>query len=153
MAQTKAKLTIPKSKDNLFATLLESYDVLLADGMYEVEIKKLTEKKTDKQVKTIFGLLIESVIVKANDDGIDTSSFLKLLVQEDMPTGVGLTKDFLYQLFLVCCPVYDDFGRRITLSKMSVGQAAKFFEDCRNLLASRDIVVPDPDPNWKHKKK
>jgi hypothetical protein len=105
--------------------------------------------KSYQQVKTHFGLLIKTVIAKTNDEGIDTSKFLKLLVQEDLPTGVGLTSGFLHQLFYLLCPVYDDEGKRVTLSKMNTEQASKWLEDCRNLLASRGIYVPDPDPNWK----
>ncbi len=109
-------------------------------------LKKTVKSKSNKQVRTHFGLLIKTVIVKANDEGIDTSDFLKLIVQDDLPTGVGLTNDFLHQLFLNVCPVYDDDSRKVTLSKMNTEQASKWFDDCRNLLASRGIYVDNPDP-------
>lgn len=106
-----------------------------------------TALRTNQQIKCHFGLLINSVIAQANDDGLDTSSFLKLLVKEDSPTGVGLTKDFLHELFYCVCPVYRD-GQRITLSRMTIDEASRWFDECRNLLASRGIFVADPDPNW-----
>ena len=109
-------------------------------------LKKTVKSKSNRQVRTHFGLLIKTVIVKSNDEGIDTSKFLKLLVQEDLPTGVGLTSDFLHQLFYLICPIYDEDGRRVTLSGMSTEQASKWFEECRNLLASRGMFVDDPDP-------
>ena len=115
-------------------------------------LKKTVKSKTNKQVKTHFGLLIKTVIIKANDEGIDTSKFLKLITQDDLPSGIGLTTDFLHQLFLNVCPVYDDDGKKVTLSKMNTGQASKWFEECRNLLASRGVYIPDPDPHWKDKK-
>jgi len=112
-------------------------------------LKKTVKSKSNKQVRTHFGLLLKTVIVQANNEGIDTSDFLKLIVQDDLPTGVGLTNDFLHQLFLNVCPVYDEDGRKVTLSKMTTEQASKWLEDCRNLLASRGIYISDPDPNWK----
>lgn len=131
------------------------YDKLEAEappGCYEQVIKRTKKYKTNQQVKTHFGLLLNSIIAQANEQGIDTSGFLKLLLQEDLPTGVGLTKDFLHQLFYVCCPTYDAEGRRVTLSKMSTIEASNWFERCRNLLASRGFYVNDPDPHWKDKK-
>jgi len=46
--------------------------------------------------------------------------------------------------------VTDDDGRRVTLSKMSTVQAAKFLDECRNLVSTTvGIYIPDPNPNWK----
>lgn len=116
-------------------------------------LKKTVKSKTNRQVRTHFGLLIKTVIIKANDEGIDTSKFLNMIVQDDLPSGVGLTIDFLHQLFLNVCPVYDDDGKKVTLSKMNTEQASKWFDECRNLLASRGIYVDEPDPNWQEKKR
>jgi galactokinase len=121
-------------------------------GVTEI-LKKTVKSKTNKQVRTHFGLLIKTIIVKTNDEAIDTSEFLKLIVRSDLPSGVGLTSDFLHQLFLNVCPVYDDEGRKVTLSKMTTDQASKWFEECRNLLSSRGIYVSDPNPNWKNEVK
>lgn len=122
------------------------------EGKPVTEILKRTVKsKTNKQVKTHFGLLIKTIVVKANDEGIDTSDFLKLIVHDDLPTGVGLTSDFLHQLFLNICPVYDDDGKKVTLSQMNTKQASKWLKECRNLMSSRGIYIDDPDPNWNKK--
>ena len=121
-------------------------------GRYTVEIKRIPKEKTHKQVKTIFGLLINTAILEANEKGIDTSEFVKLLTDDSMPNGVPLTKDFLKELLYICCPIFDEQGHRITLSKASTKQANKFFEDCQNLLSSRDIYIPDPNPNYKENK-
>jgi hypothetical protein len=124
------------------------------EGRAVDEILKLTSKsKTNKQVKTHFGLLINTVIAEANDRGIDTSDLLKMLISDDLPTGVGLTKDFLHELLYAVCPTCDEEGRRVTLKQMTSSQASNWFERSRNLLASRGFYVEDPDPNWKEKEK
>lgn len=120
-------------------------------GRYTVEVKRVKKAKTKKQLGVIFGLMMNSVIAQANDLGIDTSYFLEYLVQEDIPKGQGLTRDFIHELIYVVCPTTDEDGRRVTLSKMNTAQAARLFEDFRNLMAPLGIVVPDPDPNWKEK--
>lgn len=138
-------LQFPKSVEQQRTNLLKKYDE-----------KFLTERlllrrplRTQQQIKCHFGLLISTVIAKANDEGIDTSAFLKMLVQDDLPTGIGLTADFLHELFYLVCPIFDKEGHRTTLSKMDVEQASQWFDQCRNLLASRGIYVPDPNPNWR----
>ena len=120
-------------------------------GRYTVQISKPRKAKTKKQLGTIFGLMMESVIAQANDLGIDTSYFLQYLVKDDLPKGQGLTKDFIHELMYVVCPTTDDEGKRVTLSKMNTKQAAELFEGFRNLMAPLGIVVPDPDPEWKEK--
>jgi len=130
----------------------DKFEAEAPPGCYEQIIKRTKKYKTNQQVKMHFGLLIDTIIARANDEGIDTSKFLKLLLREDLPTGVGLTKDFLHQLFYLVCPTYDAEGRRVTLSKMSTTEASDWFDRCRNLLSSRGLYVDDPDPDWRNKK-
>lgn len=156
MAKTRIKVRAQKFGPKLIydainAELLHEFEAQAPNGHYDVDIRKANKPKTHQQVKTHFGLLINSIIAQANDEGVDTSSFLRLLIQDDLPTGIGLNKDFLHQLFYVLCPTYDSEGRRITLSKMSIEEASKWFERCRNLLASRGFYVDDPNPNWRTK--
>ena len=115
------------------------------------QLRVISKMRSPQQIKCHFGLLINTVIAKANDEGIDTSAFLKLLVRDDLPSGVGLTSDFLHELFYLVCPIFNEEGHRTTLSKMTVDEASRWFEECRNLLASRGIYVDDPDKNWKTK--
>jgi len=125
-----------------------------SDGKWLVETLTLVRPlRTSQQIKCHFGLLINSVIAKANDEGIDTSTFLKMMVRDDLPTGIGLTKDFLHVLFYALCPCVDEEGKRVTLSRMTTEQASAWFEQCCNLLASRGIYIPDPDPNWREQEK
>lgn len=110
-------------------------------------MKTDTKSKTHKQVKTIFGLMILQTIAQANDLGIDVSDFLKYLVDDKIPKGQGLTKDFLHELMYTICPTTDFEGRRITLSKMNTIQAANLFERFRTIVAPLGIVIDDP--GWK----
>ena len=126
------------------------FDAECSDGCYAVDIKKSVKHKSKNQLGAHFGLLIQNVIVQANDNGYDTSSFLKELVRDDLPNGVPLSKDFLKELFYALCPIYRD-GKRITLSKASTAEASKHFEECRNLLAAHDIYIEEPNSNWKEK--
>ena len=140
-------LQFPKNIEEQRMLLLKKYD-----GKFLTE--RLTVRRplrTSQQIKCHFGLLINTVIARANDEGIDTSSFLKLLVRDDLPSGMGLTSDFLHELFYLVCPIFNEEGHRTTLSKMTVDEASRWFEECRNLLASRGIYVDDPDKNWKTK--
>lgn len=121
-------------------------------GRYVQETKRMGNPKTPKQVRTIFGLMIDSTIAQANDLGIGASDFLQYLVSTDIPKGVGLTQDFLHSLMYTVCPTTDEEGRRVTLSKMSTVQAANLFERFRTLVGPLGIDIPDPDPNWKKEK-
>lgn len=123
----------------------------ISNGCYAIEIKRAVKSKSQEQLGAHFGLMIQEAIAKANDDGMDTSTFLKELVKDDIPSGVGLTKDFLKEIFYALCPIYDDEGRRVTLSKASTLQASKHFNDCRNLLAGHGIFIDEPNPRWKEK--
>lgn len=107
-------------------------------------MKTEPKKKTHKQVKTIFGLMILQTIAQANDLGIDVSDFMEYLVDKSIPKGQGLTKDFLHELMYVICPTTDFNGRRVTLSKMDTIQAASLFERFRTIVAPLGIVIEDP---------
>lgn len=122
-------------------------------GCYHFTLKKDIPPKTEQQVKTIFGLLIGSAIEQVNDMGLDTSEFLKRLLQKDLPSGVPVRKDTLYALLLDLCPVYNENHEKLSLSKMNIAQTGQFFNDCRSFLASRGIDIPDPDKHWREKLK
>ncbi len=121
-----------------------------ADGCLEVTIKRAVKAKTNKQLGAHFGLMIASAITQANNMGMDTSEFLKEMVHKTLPSGVGLTTNFLKEIMYALCPIYHE-DKRITLSKASTVEASKHFDDCRNLLAAHGIYVDEPDVNWKDK--
>jgi hypothetical protein len=114
-------------------------------------ITKYRQPKTVNQVKMIFGNMIEQTIAQANDLGIDVSYLLKYLLDDRIPKGQGLTKDFLHELMYVICPTTDEDGKRVTLSKMDTIEAAKLFDRFRDMVAPLGIVIPEPDKNWRKK--
>lgn len=130
----------------------EEFVKQLPPGCFKLIIEKAVKEKSDRQRKMIFGHMIESTIVQANDLGIDVSAFLKYLLADYEPKGQGLTKDFLHELMYVICPTTDENGRRITLSRMDTQQAAALFDRFRNIVAPLGIVINDPDPNWRTQK-
>lgn len=122
----------------------------LPAGRYRLRIEKVVNPKSNAQLGAFFGLLLGSAIEQANDMGLDTSLFLREMVRSDVPSGMGLTKGLLKEIFYCLCPMYRG-DKRITLSRASKGEAAKFFTDCQTLLSAHGIYVPDPDPAWKDK--
>ena len=120
------------------------------NGNYEIIVKKAVKNKSQKQLGAIFGLLIKDAICQSNDIGLDTSAFLKELVKADLPSGIGLTTELVKDILYCLCPMYRD-GKRITLSKASTIEAAKFFDDARNLFAAHGIYIDEPNVNWREK--
>ena len=90
--------------------------------------------------------MIAQAVTELDDRGYDTS----FILNTPKPTGIGIDKNLLCDYFYNVCPIFNEDGKRITLSKMNIEQAMKFFGDVRNFLASQwSIVVPEPDPNWR----
>ena len=104
-------------------------------------------QKTNQQVRTIMGYMIDQAIIQANELGIDSSEILAFLVDGSIPKGSPVTKDLLHILMYLICPTVDENGRRTTLSNMDTQQAARLFETFRTVLAPLGIVIQDPDPN------
>ena len=140
----------PLSMKKLTRQMLDKFGSECVDGDYAVIIRRKSQNKSNKQLGAYFGLMIKDAIVQANDMGLDTSGFLKEMVKGDIPSGVGLTSDFLKELFYCLCPIYSD-GKRITLSKATMAEAAEHFTRCRNLLAAHGIYINEPDSEWKDK--
>lgn len=128
--------------------LLASYK----DGtMVRETITKEGRAKTCKQIETIFGLVMSTVIQYFDDNGWDSS----IILNTKLPTGVSATVSLLKEYFYAVCPIEDDEGKRITLSsdKVTTVIAAKFIDDTRNYAASQwGIYIPDPSPNWREEK-
>ncbi len=115
-------------------------------GRYTSKISKVQSPKSYQQVKTIMGYEYDSIIAQSNDIGLDVSSLLKYLLDGRIPKGQGITRDFLHELAYLICPINDEEGRRVTLSKMTTEQAAQRFDALRNILAPLGIDVRDPNP-------
>ena len=128
---------------------IEARNQWLANQKEGVEIVDTLQiarhNKTNQQVKTYWGLAMQMAVSEFDSRGYDTSYLLRI----DKPTGIGITKDMLYEYLCNVCPIYDEEGQRITLSKTTIKEMTKFFNDCRNYMASQwSIIIPDPNPDW-----
>ena len=130
----------------------EDFERQALPGRYVFEIKLDKPPKSQKQCAVIFALMIKDTIIQANDKAIGVDDLLVHLIDGRIPKGQMLTVDFLHELMYVICPTTDKDGRRITLSKMNTTQASALFERYRNIMAPLDILIADPDPNWRNKK-
>lgn len=103
--------------------------------------------KSQNQLGAIWGLMLAQAVNELEDRGYDTSFIYNL----PEPTGIPIDTKALCEYFYNACPIYNEAGARITLSKSDTEQAAKFFNNVRNWLASQwSISVPEPDKNWRN---
>jgi len=119
----------------------------IPDGSLVVKSLTVPRKdKTNSQLGAIFGLMLATAISILDDRGYDTSFIYNTL----RPTGVGIDKNLLKDYCYNVCPIYNESGERITLSRANTKEAAKFFDDVRNFMATQwSIIIPEPDPNWR----
>lgn len=122
------------------------------DGCYTVEIKRSKKSKSNQQVKAHWGLLVNTILSHADNEGFDTSALLRWMIRDDIPTGVPICKALLQQVLYMVCPIFDENEKRVTLSDMTPEQASRFFNNCRDFLANRGLYIPEPDPEWKTRK-
>lgn len=118
----------------------------IKDGtLVERETKKFRQSKTLQQTKAYWGLAITLIETEFKDRGWDTSFLLRL----NKETGIACDKDLIYVFLCNACPVFEN-SQRITLSKMSIEQCIKFFENCCAFAATQwNIFIPPPDKNWR----
>ena len=119
----------------------------IKDGTLVIKSLVVPRKdKTQNQLGAIWGLMLTQAELILDERGYD-SSFLYNL---DTPTGVRISKDTLCTFFYNICPIYNEKGEYITLSKADTKEAAKFFDDVRNFMASQwSIILEDPNKEWK----
>ena len=122
----------------------------LKDGeTVEETLTVLRPSKTQKQLGAFWGLAMSIAVAELDDRGYDTS----FLLNTPKPTGIAITKALLCEYLYNVCPIFDEDGKRITLSKADTQQAAKFFDDSRNFMASQwSITIPEPSPLWREEK-
>jgi hypothetical protein len=112
------------------------------------EIKPIRKSKTHQQIKTIFGLAIQTCLDEFEDRGIGTDELLGL----EIPTGNPITKGFMKEYLYSVCPMYSEDGKRITLSHRDCTTkcASDFFDSIRNFMASQwSVYISEPNPNWR----
>jgi len=125
-------------------TLRKRYLTSLTDGTpISEKIEPIRKHKTHQQVKTIFGLAIQTCLDEFEHRGWDTSILLNL----DRPTGVEITQGFLKEYFYAVCPIYSEEGKRITLShrKCTTKCASDFIKAIGAWAAAWwEIYIPEP---------
>lgn len=93
--------------------------------------------KTNKQVRTIFGLIVEKVRLRLTEMGVGICN-------------VPANKEMVYAILKKACGGVGDMGETLGLSEMEIDQASVFFENCRDWAATElQLVISDPDPNWR----
>jgi len=131
-------LTLPPVQKGLRERFLHS----LKDGsrVRETLIKE-GRPKTHQQVKSHFGLVIETIRQRLHEMGVDVC-------------GVPPCKEQVHEILKKACGGVGDMGETLGLSEMTTAQASQFFENCRVWAATQlSLVIPDPDPNWQAKVK
>ena len=131
----------------------EAFQDQAPPGRYVFEIKRKRPPKTRKQLGVIFGLMIDQAVQQAEEQTIGVEELMRYLLARDIPKGQAITKDYFHALMYVICPTVNDEGEKITLSEMNTKQAGDLFERFRTILAPLGIVIDDPDPNWRNKKR
>ena len=117
-------------------------------SMVESSFSVKRKDKTPNQLAAIWGLVMAQAVNQLEDLGHGT----ELIYNLPKPTGIPITKDDLISFFYSACPIYNEEGKHIGLSKSNTKEAAKFFEDVRSWMASQwYITIADPDPNWRTK--
>ncbi len=129
------------------------WDRIKEGAMVKSSLTVQRQDKSQNQLGAIWGLMMAQAVDELDSRGYDTSFILNI----PKPTGIAIDKNALCLYFYNVCPIFRDAYKegiwhgqsRITLSKADTKEAAKFFDDVRNFLASQwHIVVPEPDPNW-----
>lgn len=104
--------------------------------------------RSSEQLGAIFGLMLTRAQIILADRGSDTSLIFNLV----KPTGIAISVENLKDYFYSATPMYNEMGVSVRLSKATTKEAAKFFDDIRNYMASQwSIVIPDPEKNWREK--
>jgi len=124
----------------------KAWDKVKEGGRFKSSLTVPRGSKSQSQLGAIWGLMMTQACAELDDRGYDTSFIYNL----PDPTGIAIDQETLCGYLYEACPIRNEMGHKITLSKADTIQAAKFFEDVRAFLASQwSIVIPDPNPNWK----
>ena len=106
------------------------------------------KSKSQAQLGAVWGLMLTEACSQLSDRGYDTS----FIYNTPEPTGIEITKEDLCKYLYNVCPMHNESGERITLSKSNAKEADEFFDKCRNWMASQwSVETSEPDPNWRNK--
>ena len=101
---------------------------------------KVGTSKTEKQVKTHFGLAVERVRQAMIEKGYGIC-------------GVPPNKDMVHDILSKACGGVGPLGEHVRLSEMTSEECCRYFENIKDWVSNElHIVIPEPDPNWKENK-
>lgn len=122
----------------------ELYMRVLSDLEGKSVILRLYRKgpaKTTKQAGAHFGLAVAMIRERMIEMGWAVC-------------GVAPNKEMVHEILLRACGGVGEMGESLRFSQMTIDQASKFFENVRDWAASElNLVIPDPDPEWKKRKR
>lgn len=108
------------------------------DGKYvKARWSRVGKPKTNKQLKTHFGLAVAKIRNAMIEQGIAIC-------------GVTPNKTMIHEILTMSCGGVGPLGEKKRLSQMTSNEAFHFFENVLDWAATQlGIVIPDPDPLWK----
>ena len=134
---TKGRYILPPNDEELHTNFL-----IDCDGHFvRAKWSKVGKPKTNKQVRTHFGLAIAKVRQAMMDKG-------------ETICGMMPDKIMIHRMLLMLCGGVGPLGEAKTLSQMTSDEACLFFEKIRDWAATYfgrvgiKCVIPDPDPGW-----
>ena len=129
-------LTFQNPNDELYGRWLNESE----GKSVKVRLSRIGPLKTQKQLGAYFGLAVARIRESMIDKGWSIC-------------GVAPNKEMIHEILLRTCGGVGDHGEVIRLSdpEMTIERMIKFFENVRDWAATQlHLVIPDPDPNWRH---
>ena len=99
---------------------------------------KSRPQKTHQQVKCHWGLVMMYAKKAFDEAGYEV---LK----------VPLCKEQVLKVLYSFCGGVGENGEHKTMSEMDIEEMSLFFDNCRTFLAQMNVVVPEPDVDWRQK--
>jgi len=120
----------------------EAYFLSIKDGtILKESYSKMGKPKSHKQCKAMFAVPVELVRLKLKEMHIDVCC-------------CEVNREQVYDILKKACFGVGDHGETLGLSEMTTEQANQAYKNCQQWAASQIFLdIPDPDPNWREKKK
>lgn len=129
--------------------LYESYSQSVQEGeCFQMTVENIPKPKSIQQTKMHWGLLIDKLVLRCSEIGIDTSYIFNL----SQTTGTAITKEQLHEYFYAMFPTHNKHGKIITMSsnEWTSENQHRLDESIMNYAASQWGVVLEPNPNWRN---
>jgi len=130
------RLVYPPKEDELFTNWLIDCDGKFVRARYS----RVGKPKTDKQLKTHFGLAVAKIRARMIEKGIGVCNVIP-------------NKLMIHEILTLSCGGVGPLGEMKRLSQMTSDEAFMFFENICDFAAKwpLELVIPKSDPNWNKK--